>query len=119
MFNLEIFAFMSSLTLGIGFIIRAVVFALLKEKGLLLIGGFYTLPKAIMEEYAKAMSRRMRNLYLLMSIILFYGAVLTYFSSYYFAAIAYVIVIALIVWQIPFLLSRLRAIFFLIKDLIC
>ncbi|WP_027624961.1 DUF3784 domain-containing protein [Clostridium lundense] len=77
------------LVLAVPLAITAIVFALLKEKGAILISGFNTLPKEEREKYdEKKMSIDMRNSLLLWSGILFIGAVLTYFFSNYYAMIA-------------------------------
>lgn len=65
------------LMLGTLFLVFGVVFALLKEKGAMLISGFNTIPKAEREKYdKKKMSLDMRNLMLLYALVMFAGAVL-------------------------------------------
>lgn len=77
------------LILAIIFGVLGVIFALLKEKGAILIGGFNTLPKEEREKYdKKKMSVDMRNSLFLWFLILFLGAALSYFSSNVFAMIA-------------------------------
>lgn len=79
------------------FIIMAIAFALLKEKGAMLISGFNTLSKEKREQYDKRkMSADMRNSLLLWSTILFIGGVLSYLISFYFA------IGALVVWIVLF-----------------
>ncbi|WP_315122002.1 DUF3784 domain-containing protein [uncultured Clostridium sp.] len=76
--------------------ILGVIFALLKEKGAILISGFNTLSKEEREKYdKKKMSIDMRNSFFLWFGILFLGAALSYFSSNVFAMIAIVIWIIL------------------------
>jgi len=83
--------------LAVFFFVIAIIFALLKEKGALLISGFNTLPEEEREKYdKKKMSTDMRNALFLWSVILFSGAILAYFISEYFAFIA------LAVWLIAF-----------------
>ena len=77
--------------------IFAMVFALLKEKGAILISGFNTMPKKEREKYDKnKMSLDMRNSLFLWFAILLFGAILSYFSSNIFAIIAIVIWIVLL-----------------------
>ena len=84
--------------LAVLFGIIAIIFALLKEKGAILISGFNTMPKEEREKYdQKKMSIDMRNSLFLWSIILFSGAILAYFISKYFAAVA------IVTWLIIFL----------------
>lgn len=86
------------LLLAMIFGVLAVVFALLKEKGAILISGFNTLPKEEREEYdKKKMSTDTRNSLFLWFVILLLGAVLAYLFSNYFA------MIAIIIWIILFL----------------
>mgnify|MGYP000073381636 len=78
--------------------IVSIIFALLKEKGAMLISGFNTMPKDEREKYDKEkMSIYMRNSLFLWSIILFSGAILGYFISKYCA------IIAIVIWLIVFL----------------
>ncbi len=78
------------------FAILGVIFALLKEKGAMLISGFNTLPKEEREKYdKKKMSIDTRNSLFLWFGILFLGATLSYFSSDVFAMIAIAIWIIL------------------------
>ena len=86
------------LLLAMIFGVLAVVFALLKEKGAILISGFNTLPKEEREEYdKKKMSIDTRNSLFLWFVILLLGAVLAYLFSNYF------VMIAIIIWIILFL----------------
>ncbi|MCY6959073.1 DUF3784 domain-containing protein [Clostridium brassicae] len=86
------------LILAVFFGIISIVFALLKEKGTILISGFNTISKKEREKYdKKKMSIDMRNSLLLWSIILFLGTILGHFASKYCA------IIAIIIWLSIFL----------------
>lgn len=85
------------LMLAVLFGIISIIFALLKEKGAILISGFNTMPKEEQEKYdKKKMSIDMRNSLFLWSIILFSGAISAYFISKYCA------IIAIVIWLILF-----------------
>ncbi len=85
------------LILAVFFGIITIIFALLKEKGAILISGFNTMPKEERENYdKKKMSIDMRNSLFLWSIILFSGAILAHFISKYCA------IIAIVIWLILF-----------------
>ena len=85
------------LMLAVLFGIISIIFALLKEKAAILINGFNTMPKEKREKYdKKKMSIDMRNSFFLWSIILFSGAILSYFISEYCA------IIAIVIWLIIF-----------------
>ena len=85
------------LILAVFFVIFSIIFALLKEKGAILISGFNTMSKEEREKYdKKKMSIDMRNSLFLWSIILFTGAILAYFFSRYCA------IIAIVIWLIIF-----------------
>lgn len=74
------------------FLILAIIFALLKEKGVMLISGFNTLPKEEREKYDKLeMSKDMRNLLFIWCIIFVIGGVLSYFVSEYITIISFVV----------------------------
>jgi len=83
--------------LAVFFFVMAILFALLKEKGALLISGFKTMPKSEREKYDKTkMSKEMRNALFLWFLILLSGTVLAYLIGEYCAYIA------LAVWLIVF-----------------
>ena len=85
------------LILAVFFGIISIIFALLKEKGALLISGFNTMPKEEREKYdQKKMSIDMRNSLFLWTIILFAGAISAHFISKYCA------IIAIVVWLFIF-----------------
>lgn len=84
--------------LALLFLILGIIFALLKEKGANYVSGFNTLNHP--EKYDKAyISRDMRNQCFTYSLILFLGAILSYFISAIIAIPAYVI------WAIVFFKS--------------
>ncbi|GAA0070944.1 hypothetical protein UT300003_24680 [Clostridium sardiniense] len=86
------------LVLAIIFLIVSIIFAVLKEKATIIISGFNSFSKEKRERYdKKKMSIDMRNSFLLWAIILFLGAILSYFISNYFA------IIAIIIWVILFI----------------
>ncbi len=88
----------SCVTVSIIFWIMAVLFAVLKEKGAILIAGFNTMPKEQRKQYDKArMSKDMRNSFVLWAVILDVGAALSYiFTSRNMA------IISMIIWLIVF-----------------
>lgn len=74
------------------FAITALVFALLKEKGAILIGGFTSIPKEQRAEYDQAhMSRDMRNTCLLWAAVMAAGAALSLLASSSAAIIAFAV----------------------------
>ncbi len=76
--------------------ILGVIFALLKEKGAILISGFNTLSKEERDKYdKKKMSEDIRNDLFVWSGILFFGAIFSHFFSDYYAMLAFVIWIIL------------------------
>ena len=90
--------FVACLVLAILFLIIGIVFALLKEKGAKYVSGFRTLNHP--EKYDKAsISLDIRNQCFTYSLILFLGAILSYFISAIIAIPAYVI------WVIVFFKS--------------
>lgn len=93
----------SCLMLGGLFGIFGIVFALLKEKGAMLISGFNTLSKAERETYDQvAMSKDMRNSLLLWTIVFVIGAILSYFVSAYMAIVAFVLWLILLLRDVHF-----------------
>lgn len=79
------------------FLIGAVIFGLLKEKGAVLISGFNTLPKQEQKKYDQSkMSKDMRNAFIYWCIIWLVGAIFSYLITPYMA------IISLIVWFIFF-----------------
>lgn len=79
------------------FAVTALVFALLKGKAAILLGGFNSLPKKERETYdQEQMARDNRNSFILWTIILLIGAVASYFLSTWCG------VLALIIWLILF-----------------
>lgn len=86
------------LLLGGIFLIFSIIFALLKDRGAILISGFNTLPKHERTKYDQAaMSRDMRNSNFIYSLIFIVGAVLCHFISDYF------IIAPIIIWLVLFL----------------
>lgn len=80
------------LTLGIFFLVFSICFAILKEKGAILVSGFNSFSKAEREKYdQKRISLDMRNSFFLWAMILFIGALFSYFVSPYFAIPAFII----------------------------
>lgn len=84
-------------TLLIPFLIIGLLFAIFKEKAARFVSGFNSLSKEEQVLYDKAhISRDMRNQCFIWSIIMFIGAVLSYFVTPYMAIPAFVI------WAIMF-----------------
>ena len=82
--------FMACIILSVLFLIIGIMFALLKEKGAKYVSGFSTLNHP--EKYDKAsISLDMRNQCFTYALILFLGAILSYFISDYIAIPTYVI----------------------------
>lgn len=80
------------------FLIFSIIFALLKEKGAMLISGFNTMSKMQREKYDKLkMSQDMRNDLFIWSMIFFIGGLISYFITQYIAIISF------IVWLILFI----------------
>ena len=90
--------FMACIVLAILFLIMGIIFALLKDKGAQYVSGFSTLNHP--EKYDKAsISLDMRNQCFTYALILFLGAILSYFISDYIAIPIYII------WAILFFKS--------------
>lgn len=82
--------FVACLVLAILFLIIGIVFALLKEKGAKYVSGFRTLNHS--EKYDKAyISLDMRNQCFTYALILFLGAIISYFISTLIAIPTYVL----------------------------
>lgn len=82
----------SYLFMAILFGFMAIVFALLKEKGTVLIGGFNTLPKEKREKYDKErMSCDQRNAFVVWMVVFVIGTLISYFVSTYAATVAFII----------------------------
>ncbi|MCH1983415.1 DUF3784 domain-containing protein [Ruminococcus sp. OA3] len=80
------------IALGLMFLLCAAVFAVLKEKAAILVGGFNTMPKIQREDYDKVrISRDQRNSFLIWSLIMLAGGVCSYLVSQYAAVAAGVI----------------------------
>ena len=90
--------FVACIILVVLFLVLGILFAILKEKGAYFVSGFRTLNHP--EKYDKAsISLDMRNQCFTYSLILFLGAILSYFISAIIAIPTYVI------WGIVFFLS--------------
>lgn len=77
--------------LVIPFLIIGVLFAILKEKAAKFVSGFNSLSKDEQLLYDKAyISRDIRNQSFTWSVIMFFGAVLSYFVSSYMAILAFI-----------------------------
>lgn len=99
MYNLDALAF-SCVVGGILCWIMAALFAVLKGKAAILIGGFNVMPKAQREQYDREwMSRDMRNSFVLWAVILDVGGGLAYLFSTHSIAIA---IVSIIIWLIAF-----------------
>ena len=82
--------FMACIVLAILFLIMGIIFSILKEKGAKYVSGFSTLNHP--EKYDKAyISLDMRNQCFIYSLILFLGAILSYFISAMIAIPTYII----------------------------
>lgn len=90
--------FVACIVLAILFLIIGILFSLLKDKGAKYVSGFRTLNHP--EKYDKAyISLDIRNQCFTYSLILFLGAILSYFISDYIAMPTYII------WAILFFKS--------------
>lgn len=82
--------FMACIVLGVLFLIVGILFSLLKEKGAKYVSGYSTLNHP--ENYDKAsISLDMRNRCFTYALILFLGAILSYFISTLIAIPTYVL----------------------------
>lgn len=85
------------------FLIMGVVFALLKEKGAMLMAGFNMFSKEKRTGYdQRKISKDMRNMCFLWAVIILIGGLLSYFISFYFAIIACVIWVVLFFREVKF-----------------
>jgi hypothetical protein len=74
------------------FLLFALLFTLLKEKGAMLVSGFNTMPKEERARYDTAkLSRDQRNAFVLWAIIFGLGAVFSYFLTQYLAVAAFAV----------------------------
>ena len=74
------------------FLLLALIFAVMKEKGAKLISGFNGLSKEEQDLYDKArMVKDMRNSLVLWAVIMLIGAVGSYFITGYAAVVAYTV----------------------------
>ena len=72
--------------------VACLTLGILKEKGAILVSGFNSFSKAEREKYdQKRISLDMRNSFFLWAMILFIGALFSYFVSPYFAIPAFII----------------------------
>ena len=82
--------FVACIILAVLFLVLGIIFALLKEKGAYFVSGFRTLNHP--EKYDKAsISLDMRNRCFTYALILFLGAILSYFISAIIAIPTYVL----------------------------
>ncbi len=101
------FGIVICLLMGGSLLILAGIFALLREKGAILMSGFNSLPKAEREKYDQAkISKDMRNNLLIWSIIFLVGAIFSYFTSPYFAIIAFVVWLILLIKEMHFSVEK-------------
>lgn len=88
----NIIGFIACLSVAMIMLIIAIVFVLFKEKATILISGFNSLSKQEREYYDKnKLSTDTRNLYTFLGSILLIGAILSYYFSYYFAIISFIL----------------------------
>ncbi|MCI8961299.1 MAG: DUF3784 domain-containing protein [Lachnospiraceae bacterium] len=74
------------------FLLLTLIFTIFKEKSVMLISGFNTMPKEKRELYDKEkLSKDHRNIFLIWAIIQGTGAILAYYISQYIAVIAFII----------------------------
>ena len=85
------------LVMGGMFLFFAIVFALFKEKGAILISGFNSIPKQEREKYNQVkMCKDMRNSFLIWFAVFAIGALLSFYIS------SYVCIGSFIIWLILF-----------------
>lgn len=91
------------IVMAVMFLIFSIIFALLKEKGAILISGFNSLSKEKREKYDKLkMSKDMRNLNLAWSTLFIIGGILSHFASPYIAIIFFIIWLILFFREVHF-----------------
>ena len=74
------------------FLLLTLIFTIFKEKSVMLISGFNTLPKEKRELYDKEkLSKDYRNIVLIWAVIQGTGAILAYYISQYIAIVAFII----------------------------
>ena len=79
------------------FLLLTLIFTIFKEKSVMLISGFNTMPKEKRELYDKEkLSKDHRSIFLIWAVIQGIGAILAHYISQYIAVIAF------IVWLIVF-----------------
>ena len=73
-------------------LLLTLIFTIFKEKSVMLISGFNTMPKEKRELYDKEkLSKDYRNIFLIWAIFQGIGAILAYYISQYIAVIAFII----------------------------
>ena len=74
------------------FLLLTLIFTIFKEKSVMLISGFNTMPKEKRDLYDKEkLSKDHRNIFLIWAIIQGIGAILAYYISQYIAIVAFII----------------------------
>ena len=74
------------------FLLLTLIFTMFKEKSVMLISGFNTMPKEKRELYDPEKLRKdSRNIFLIWAVIQGIGAILAYYISQYVAIIAFII----------------------------
>ena len=74
------------------FLLLTLIFTIFKEKSVMLISGFNTMPKEKRELYDKEkLSKDYRNIVLIWAVIQGTGAILAYYISQYIAIVAFII----------------------------
>ena len=100
--NTHIWTFIC-LVIAVPLALMGVIFALLKEKGAILVSGFNSLPEEERQRYDKRkLAVDVRNNLFIWSGVLFLGAALSGFISIYFAPAAIVIWLVLFFREVSF-----------------
>ena len=74
------------------FLLLTLIFTMFKEKSVMLISGFNTMPKEKRELYdTEKLRKDSRNIFLIWAVIQGIGAILAYYISQYVAIIAFII----------------------------